>query len=63
MKVTIYEKYSWSQRARRSQVAVKNLGPLEGGGNQGIPYNIWELQEQEWGSYRVFFFSGSLFLH
>ena len=27
MKVTIYEKYSWSQRARRSQVAFKNLGP------------------------------------
>ena len=27
MKVTIYEKYSWSQRARRSQVAVKHLGP------------------------------------
>ena len=23
---------------------------VEGGGNQGIPYKIQELQEQEWGS-------------
>ena len=27
MKITIYEKYSWSQPARRSQVAIENLGP------------------------------------
>lgn len=45
--------------ASGSQVLMMNVRPgrsstgtfhIEGGGNQGIPYKIQELQEQEWGS-------------